>query len=567
MRGSLDISRASDFFALSREIAEEFLQSTIIVDDLAGLGPYSEVVAGHTTAVPPPGRRVSSASEENPEGSERPAEFAHVPDIETQAHFLNAKTVIDSFARKGIVCSVLKPEKKEMDRLAGLLSGRAGCADILVLDWQLDRDNGQWALAILSSILQRETGRYSGRLRLFAVYTGLQNVQRIAGTVKVTLEAETGIRFEQDGDLALGWPGGRIVVLAKQGTGVPDHYRANEVPFEDLAERLTVEFTTLTAGLVSNVVVEALARVRNNASRILRNFSDGLDAPYLSHRFMLAEPTNAEAFLTALVAEELLGILEGADVGSKAGIAAIQAWLAAKKFTGFSLRDGEKKLEFSVEHVLSVLRHGLKNQTGIDISKSKLDELDKDIHRKDLTRFFEGNSGGTELDERFSHITMMRACYDKTRPTLTLGTVVQDADDADKFYVCVQPRCDSVRLDGPRCFPFLPLKLVQRESNEPFDTLVRDGAGYRRLRGSRKPRDLRLIRFQPGANSHGVIQALEDGECYYFEDASEPKKKYRWMGELRREQALRLSDDFAAVFGRVGLDEYEWLRRWAGKRG
>jgi len=41
---------------------------------------------------------------------------------------------------------------------------------------------------------------------------------------------------------------------------------------------------------------------------------------------------------------------------------------------------------------------------------------------------------------------------------------------------------------------------------------------------------------------------------------------YEWLGELRTEHSLRLSNHFAALLSRVGLDESEWLRLWAPKQ-
>jgi hypothetical protein len=38
---------------------------------------------------------------------------------------------------------------------------------------------------------------------------------------------------------------------------------------------------------------------------------------------------------------------------------------------------------------------------------------------------------------------------------------------------------------------------------------------------------------------------------------------YKWIGDLRFEQAQRIANKYAAELSRVGLNESEWLRRWA----
>ena len=110
------------------------------------------------------------------------------------------------------------------------------------------------------------------------------------------------------------------------------------VEFEDLPERLTDEFTMITAGLVSNVVLASFASIRRNTSKVLRRFSPRLDPAFLAHRFMLQEPSEAEEHLVTLISEELHGILEEERVGTKADIKAIEARLASVNFSGLTLR-------------------------------------------------------------------------------------------------------------------------------------------------------------------------------------------------------------------------------------
>jgi hypothetical protein len=162
------------------------------------------------------------------------------------------------------------------------------------------------------------------------------------------------------------------------------------------------------------------------------------------------------------------------------------------------------------------------------------------------------------LDEKLAFVTSMRSYYENV-PQLTMGTIVKEmADDGPSYWICVQPRCDCVRIGSKRVFPFLPLK-VTSEGN--FDITLKEEDGYIRLLHRKKPYDLRMIKFEPLKRDNGVVTAKKDGENYYFQDTS--RHKYIWVGELRRENAQRLSNQFAATLSRVGLDESEWLRLWA----
>jgi hypothetical protein len=125
---------------------------------------------------------------------------------------------------------------------------------------------------------------------------------------------------------------------------------------------------------------------------------------------------------------------------------------------------------------------------------------------------------------------------------------------------CVQPRCDCIRLSSKRSFPFLPLM----PDKSWFDFVLPDAGQFARLRVMRKPHQIKLVCFMPGADDSGVIVAHEEDGQLYFRDIEQTR--YQWLGELRGDHALRLSNEFASTVGRVGLDESEWLRRWAAKR-
>ncbi|MCJ7623604.1 MAG: hypothetical protein MUO76_08865, partial [Anaerolineaceae bacterium] len=76
-----------------------------------------------------------------------------------------------------------------------------------------------------------------------------------------------------------------------------------------------------------------------------------------------------------------------------------------------------------------------------------------------------------------------------------------------------------------------------------------------------KPHELRTILFTPGENE--TILSTKKNSQFSFTDKS--KQEYVWIGELKREHAQRIANQFAAEIARVGLDESEWLRRHSTK--
>ncbi len=79
-----------------------------------------------------------------------------------------------------------------------------------------------------------------------------------------------------------------------------------------------------------------------------------------------------------------------------------------------------------------------------------------------------------------------------------------------------------------------------------------------RLLASDKPYDLILVNFKPTDTDRIVVTQTDP----HVNDTD--GKRYEWIGELRREHAIRVSQAFANSMSRVGVDESEWLRLGSG---
>ena len=343
----------------------------------------------------------------------------------------------------------------------------------------------------------------------------------------------------------------RIVIFAKSDTSnLPPEYEHRKVSFEDLADRVTSEFAVMTAGLVSNVAIKSLTLVRKNTRKILNKFSVHLDAPYLTHRALQMNTEDAEELLTALIAEELRAILEEGNVGEEANLDSIREWLLSIHAQTLTLPLQEPQ-NFGQEKIIELLRYGIDKWDGA--KKSKAHML--------LTKMFKPQSLIDEfLDEKFALITTVRSSYEKRKPKLMFGTIVQNVEDSS-YWVCLQPRCDCVRIKSARVFPFLPLAISGE--NKKFNLVLEEEIKHIRLTLNDKPYDLNLITFVPRPDDNEMIIAMHENAAYYFTNTN--NAKYKWIGELRPEHAQKIANEFASNLSRVGLDESEWLRLWATK--
>ncbi len=550
----------SEFFRLSRTLVENFLQTTVIVDDQVQFSNVfqqstdkEEIISGGLVK---PGRKSSTISESASSNIFSRNENTIIPD-ENGSHFLDAQKVINSFAQKRIVCSIIKPSKG-LDWQKSVIE-LAHSTDIVILDWELEKDNGKETLNILKKIISA-TNEAPAQSRLLIIYTGEPGIAEIAKKTKKVLATQLKIKeekiLEQDGGFSLSVYSIRLAIFSKPGTvGLPEQYNERRIKFDELANQATTEFSLMTAGLVSNAAIHSLAVIRDNTHTLLNKFSTQLDAPYLTHRALQEVPEDAEELLTDLVAEELRSILEEESIGSVTNIDAIRHWLLATKGENYNFHP-DKNISMKLDDVISLLSNGISKCE--KISKSKRDNPHNKLSL--TTMFIPNDIEGDSLDEKFGLLTIIRSHYQKRIPKLTFGSILQCVKDKT-YWVCLQPRCDSIRIgDDKRAFPMLPLEVTDKKFRL---ILLNEDLTHIKVLLKDKPYNLNLITFACQPGNHGAIIAKSQKKTFYF--TSTARVRYRWVGELKTEQAQRLANEFAANLSRVGLDESEWLRLNATK--
>lgn len=556
----------SDFFQKSKIVVEEFLQSVVIVDDRAFYIKTEDESLPDTVITPDPFPEIGIAdrgkkARKAPVDVE-PSEF----ETEDDTHNLDAKSIVDSFAKKGIVCAVIEPSEGDMSSLTETVLKLTLRTDIVVLDWSLGQDKGKKVLEILKTIVASDT-KNPQQLRLIIIYTANPKITDVSDQIKALLNevskkvGELGEDFkvgEFDEGFTFEALSVRIVIYAKQEARIPEIYDAHKVSFPELADRITSEFTFMTYGLVSNTVLKSLSRIRANTYRILRKFSRSMDAPYLTHRVLLPIPSDAEELLPFLISKDLQGILEDADICSLSDFESISIWVKDKIGRGITYKhksnQGEEIITFTEEQVLDLINRGIKNWDQL----GRIGSLTK-WHKLNLSKMLSGYSEETEfLDERFAYLTFMRSFYEYFIPALTLGTILKRVRD-NTFWICLQPSCDTVRLVKPEAFPFLPITSVVNEGK--CDIVLDEGGTFSKFIIEKKLQKINVITFNPDPVRQKVTASKEENGDNRFVDSE--NYSYKWIGELRQEFALKLSNELSSNLTRVGIDQSEWLRKLA----
>ena len=549
------MSNADDFHVRTREVVKSFLHTAVVLDDLAVMSP-----SGGTLENPPVPSRLATP--------DYPVPSSH-SDIGTpitpSGASLDANAVVTGFANIGSVCAVLGTAPG--DDFPEITVKAARRADVVILDWKIGDSFGDRALDVMRKILQDDS--HSRRLRLIAIYTGELKLEEICETIQGaiaefyeddTLETE---RFRMSkGPL-------HVVVLAKEHTlrGLPSEFRNQEVSELRLADRLVDEFARMTGGLLRNVAIDGISAIRSNAHRILAKFDQNLDPAYLGHRLLLPHPPDSEDHLAEALGFELYSVIEEERPGAHADVTVIEKWLAMRENRGLVLSQpfafpGQRS---PIEGWRELLLQGL------DSPCAQLPErTTKAALRKCATEPFANDSDAAmRSNRRFAALLSLKTRYPGRPPQLSIGTLLCTREcDENRYFLCLQPKCDSVRLRASTGFPLIPLlrlKDVVVGSGETSLRLVveTEKDQWEHFGIESKPSELSVRFFKPGPNPPGVVVASkeQDGSSF-FEDVG--GQKYRWMAEMKDEHALAVAGEIASALGRPGPNDTEWLRRASG---
>ncbi len=552
---------SSLFFQSSKEIANDFLQSVVFIDDRA----FANEGQNH--------------------------------------HDFDAKQITRTFANSQKVCAVYNPETLEdIDNLALL----AKKADVTVLDWQIniadleEGDNGEedaeeddprgpHTKRIIREILSDPLfGK--GSLKLILIYTGEIDLPGITDEIFNDLQT-LNIPGITKGDCSVFTDNIKILITAKPSNGDETNdskFRHNPklnkkiVSYDELPDFILTQFTEMTSGLLTNFVLQSLTAIRSSTFRLIKLYKKELDPSFLAHRLLLPNPEDSKEQLIEVLSHSIRALLNYNETGEAISVERIKQWVDSKEFTQRiaiesnreMLIDGDFIKNWINETFIEACRkqwveNGYSDEKNTPNKKFKSKE--KELF-KIASELIKGSIAET-IDSEFSILTHHKSNLKQpsTLPRLTLGTLIKQLSEkqpstenntkktvTERFFLCIQARCDSVRLENLRKFLFLPLQKVER--NSKFHFVIEDKSEFVRLNIVKDTFELRTIKFYPNEDNKVVLAEKLDGQYYFNSNHGE---KFQWLADLKDAHAQREANNFAAKISRVGLDESEWLRRWA----
>ena len=526
------------FQELSRDVVQRFLQTAVVLDDEAFIGPQPD-----TGPLVEPDPNVGSLQPEL-DGGGAPDQGSGRP----RGNSLDAQVLINSFASKGMVCAVLKPANGHDVDVATIDVSRR--ADIVILDWHLG-DEGNRATRIIEQLVADHADS-GGRLRLITVYTAERDLNAICDRLATKLPAFRKLSVRSP---LLAADHARVLFISKGTTSAA----AGSVIEADLPDRLISEFAAIGKGLLANVAFGAIASIRRNTHRLLARFHSKLDAPFVSHRILLDTPEDAEQYALDLLISELSVLLQESDAGPRfAGKEAIRALLTELTYAGRQLRlmrdsSEANAQQLSVDDLMHLVERGPAGLAAVPEREASTSQMNR-LHRRVELLLSDDLEAGRATHREFARLSSSareRALVPTDyRPKLDLGAVVRFGG---RYLLCVQPRCDTVRLDEPTRFVFARLM----ESASPFDLIVQDGQSDVTLRLDESAAGLQYYTFEPDAETRSVLTATHRS----FSDNQ--RRLFTWLCDLRDPIAQRFVQRIAASLSRIALDEFEWQRRKA----
>lgn len=581
-----DIVRTGLFFETSQSIVKSFLSNVIAIDDKLFFGnaiSNKEEVASAANKDPFAFGEEESGSSEGDSGlgvANISLASSTIRDrLGKEVHNLDYQDLSLAFAEYGINCSGFIPDVhrfKTIEDAAENITLSAKRVDATILDWRMDEnfgaEIGSLAKASILKILQHDKSQH-GRLRLIVIYTAEPNIAEITGNIAQTLQSvdfsvltnKNNINFD-NADLEFC----QITVIEKKTTA------------KELREEVVSLFTELTIGLLPNATLSTLSELRDKTHHILHTFSRDLDPAYLSHVIgLLSSPKvreNAEEvaldYAAELIAEELKSMIQiSHPLKLSLKKNRIIDWLSHINMENdddfFEIVVGDESGKVGSSRMKELIE-ATENEQIDAILQSEPKIISKG---QDSLSFFERNriqvnlkNGTIDSHEKLSIIECKRRdglsltnlAY---APNIKLGSIIKDKKG--KYYVCLQPLCDSVRLSSDASFLFLAVKEV-KEPTGKFTHVIQSKTGENiRLMARCSTQCIRKFDLKRNKTTRTVKASNQAGSNEYIIQCKKESggiEELFWVGELKNNVAQAISNQVAASISRIGLDTNEWLR-------
>jgi len=216
----------SGFDEYSLEAASSFLQTAVFID----ANIYQKSTA-QVRKVVRKTRKQTGVSKKTKAAKTATKELEGT-EITTDDAIFDAYDIVNSFAKKQIVCSLYEPKKEASVSPKSDIFPLCKAADLVIVDWDLYGDNGKKARELISGLITQAVHDLPEQLRLIIIYTQEIDLFGKLNEVYEELHDEIQAKVEAPNDsdrLAFHASNIRVKILGKPGRTRPDVDQEDEL--------------------------------------------------------------------------------------------------------------------------------------------------------------------------------------------------------------------------------------------------------------------------------------------------------------------------------------------------
>ena len=464
--------------------------------------------------------------------------------------------LVSAFLAENVVCSVIEfgPDSDLVD----LALRSAKIADLVILDWLI---NGSYAATV--SAIDAIAAKNRGRLTVIVVFTGEEDLEKVGDRLKDHADFDPASAFLLKRDSTI------VLVFGKPGITRSDGQNHRTAEYRDLPRIIREDLEMVFKGLMPEFAFHGINVLREATPRILASFGPDLDIGALVHRALLPEPSDAGSQFARLLATDFEQAMQEKRVDEAWNDEVIEQFLEDKPL---NKPEALAKRLRDTQGVPANLRqlddeNLVRKAVALGLLKAGIGKANKSL-AKQLIDSLDGAAGSSKALAALMSSVPLR----DVAPRLELGVVVRD--QSDNYWLCIQPLCDSVRInqtqenqtqkdqtqENPkRAFPMMPLKV---KGENRTDAMIQTADGnFVRAGFEHTPYKVTMPQFVP-TDAGEVVAACESSNWQFKCDGGDI---YTAVARLRPEVAMAAVQGFASQASRVGVDTSEWLRVGAPK--
>ena len=511
--------------------------------------------------------------------------------------FFDAGAMVKSFASQGVMCSIFKfTEEDDISRITAISQK----SDITVLDWRmllsekhdveedddLEEDSkdskGFYTLEILKNVINCDYNKF----KLFIIYTEEIDFNRIIDEIESTLQSVGQNVIKDKKSFSILCNSNKIVILGKESLkSTVKHTKEigeRSFTYSELPDIIYEEFVNFTYGVVSNLLLKSITAIRANTYFLLNTFQRDIDAAFVAHKGLLPNPDDAHDHILELIGTEIKSIIIGGlrETITNSQIESFIETLDKKELVFQSVIDDLKKIaninvanipnKFTTDEFKNLFRNGIiatckyeneSAKSNIELSKKAVKYLpqiiirgyDATLKKTDVERL------AKKSNIRFAKLTTVRNRYlNSNKPILTLGVILKGTtvSGKDEYWICIQPKCDSVRIaESENMYqgrPFMFLSLTKTSSNG--EIILDANLGFKIEYNIIKSRQ---FMFKPTKKGMIVVKGNTSDDWFFLDSFG---RRFEYIAELKNDFAQGIANTFASKVSRVATNHSEWLR-------